>query len=409
MWGFIILPRRLSSSARKSIAKANSPKAKYTLKRGLVVCGLVFFFVLAVTAFSHDQLTLGNSRVFADSQSLVSVFADGQHKTVATSANTVGEALQKMGVTLAQGDVVEPSGEQPLSSGVTNINVYRARPYLIVDGDKKTTVLSGYRSPRSIIEHSNVSLYPEDVVTTQRQDATQFLNDAVVGGRLEIQRATPVTVVLAGKTFNVRTQKATVQELFAEKGLTTQPQDVINTSLGTRLHANMKIVVNRLGQKIATEQQAIDPEVQYINDSAKPVGYSEVRDPGKPGQKTLTYLVTEQDGVEQSRQLLQEVVTAPPATKVVVIGPVSVAAQNAHSANTAGWAALRNCESHGDYANKNNPLYRGAYQFSFSTWGNYGGYYDPADAPPAVQDAKAQATYNERGAAPWPICGRFLR
>lgn len=406
----IILPRRLSSSARKGLARANSPKAKYTLKRGLVVFGLVFLFTLLVTAFSHDQLSLSNNhKVLADSQSLVSIFADGQRKTVASNSNTVGEALQKNGVTLGQGDITEPALDQPLSSGVTNINVYRARPYLIIDGDKKTQVLSGYRSPRSIIEHSNVTLYPEDTVGSERADSGQMLEDSTVGERLVIDRAIPVTVVLAGKTFNLRTQKSTVKELFAEKGLDTRPQDIINTSLDTKLTPGMQIVVNRFNQKIVTEQQAIDPEVQYVTDDSKPVGYQAERDPGQPGQKTITYLVTEQDGAEQSRQVLQEVVNTAPVAKVVVIGPVSVAAQNAHSANTDGWAALRNCESHGDYGNRNNPSYRGAYQFSYSTWGNYGGYHDPADAPAGVQDAKAQALFNSSGSSPWPICGRFLR
>lgn len=67
---------------------------------------------------------------------------------------------------------------------------------------------------------------------------------------------------------------------------------------------------------------------------------------------------------------------------------------------------LRLCESGNNYANKNNSKYRGAYQYDFSTWANYGGYYDPADAPPEVQDAKFAETYARRGATPWPHCGK---
>lgn len=76
------------------------------------------------------------------------------------------------------------------------------------------------------------------------------------------------------------------------------------------------------------------------------------------------------------------------------------------------WAALRACESGGDYANKNNPLYRGAYQFSYETWNGYVPNHwkgkDPADAPPHVQDAAALALYKARGRAPWPVCGAKL-
>jgi len=67
---------------------------------------------------------------------------------------------------------------------------------------------------------------------------------------------------------------------------------------------------------------------------------------------------------------------------------------------------LKMCESGNNYASRSNPKYRGAYQYDFSTWGNFGGFYDPADAPPEVQDAKFRETYARRGASPWPHCGR---
>ena len=75
---------------------------------------------------------------------------------------------------------------------------------------------------------------------------------------------------------------------------------------------------------------------------------------------------------------------------------------------SAQWAALRNCESGGDYANRRNPAYRGGYQAAWATWGDYAGYHDPADAPPAVQDEWARELYALRGAEPWPVCGRYL-
>lgn len=349
--------------------------------------------------WSRDQFTTNNTAL-ADGQNLVSIYYDGQNKTVATSADTVGEALQKMGITLEKGDVVEPAIDQPVSRGVTNINVYRAFSYLVVDNGKNIPTTSGYRSPRKVIEEAGIKLYPEDIVTTERVDT--FVQDSSVGQRLSIERATPVTVVLAGKTFQFRTHKKTVGELFVEKGLEIKPQDVVRTSLDTALADDMKITVNRLAQRIVTQEVAIDPSVVQTTDKTKPVGYSEVQNPGTAGKKTLSYLLTEQDGVEQTRQVLEEKVTLEAKPKVIIVGPASIS-------NADGWAKLRFCESGGNYANKKNPAYRGAYQFDYSTWNNYGGYRDPADAPPEVQDAKALDTYARRGASPWPLCGRFLR
>jgi hypothetical protein len=81
------------------------------------------------------------------------------------------------------------------------------------------------------------------------------------------------------------------------------------------------------------------------------------------------------------------------------------------------WAALRQCESGGDYTITNpSGKYRGAYQFDRSTWNSVAGRHDPslvdvdpAAASPADQDAMALALYSERGAGPWPPCGRHRR
>ncbi|MEZ5320994.1 MAG: transglycosylase family protein [Microthrixaceae bacterium] len=75
----------------------------------------------------------------------------------------------------------------------------------------------------------------------------------------------------------------------------------------------------------------------------------------------------------------------------------------------AAWAALRRCESGGDYrAVSPSGAYRGAYQFDRSTWASLGGLGDPAAAPAVEQDARAKALYFRRGARPWPVCGRHL-
>ncbi|MEQ1698572.1 MAG: M23 family metallopeptidase, partial [Ilumatobacteraceae bacterium] len=53
-------------------------------------------------------------------------------------------------------------------------------------------------------------------------------------------------------------------------------------------------------------------------------------------------------------------------------------------------ATIRHMESRGDYtAEASGATASGAYQFVDATWANYGGYHHAADAPPAVQDAKA--------------------
>jgi hypothetical protein len=73
------------------------------------------------------------------------------------------------------------------------------------------------------------------------------------------------------------------------------------------------------------------------------------------------------------------------------------------------WARLRDCESGGDYtAVSSDGLYRGAYQFSWSTWASVGGSGDPAEASPEEQDYRARVLYERSGRGQWPVCGRYL-
>ena len=77
---------------------------------------------------------------------------------------------------------------------------------------------------------------------------------------------------------------------------------------------------------------------------------------------------------------------------------------------------LRSCEAGGRYdALSPGGYYRGAYQFSQSTWDgvarrNYRWLEgrNPAQVERWWQDAMARALYRERGWSPWPYCGASL-
>jgi len=68
---------------------------------------------------------------------------------------------------------------------------------------------------------------------------------------------------------------------------------------------------------------------------------------------------------------------------------------------------IADCESGGDpQAVSSSGRYRGKYQFSRSTWKEWGGRgRDPARASEAHQDRVALGLYRARGGAPWPRCG----
>ena len=77
---------------------------------------------------------------------------------------------------------------------------------------------------------------------------------------------------------------------------------------------------------------------------------------------------------------------------------------------TAGgvWAALRQCESGGNYQENTGNGFYGAYQFTASTWTGLGYPGRPDQEPPAMQDQAAQRLQARSGWGQWPACSRKL-
>ena len=86
----------------------------------------------------------------------------------------------------------------------------------------------------------------------------------------------------------------------------------------------------------------------------------------------------------------------------------------AHVISESGLSRLRACESGGNYnAVSSTGKYRGAYQFSRTTWNSVArAHYphlngvDPAQAWPWEQDAMARALWHMSGRGQWPHCGK---
>jgi hypothetical protein len=70
----------------------------------------------------------------------------------------------------------------------------------------------------------------------------------------------------------------------------------------------------------------------------------------------------------------------------------------------ASFAAIRRCESSGNYALNTGNGYYGAYQFSAATWSRLGGAGLASSASAAAQDAAAYKLYQSSGWSAWPEC-----
>jgi hypothetical protein len=138
-------------------------------------------------------------------------------------------------------------------------------------------------------------------------------------------------------------------------------------------------------------EEPIPFERRLIQDTSQPIGYEEIRTKGRKGAKLVTYKIVYENGQEVSRKEVKSVVFEQPVEEVVVVGANYT---GIHPDNAAILAALRMCETHGNYqADTGNGFY-GAYQFMQSTWDRTAQRMGisrwvgvrPSQAPSSVQD-----------------------
>lgn len=321
---------------------------------------------------------------------------------VSSNAKTVKEVLERDKVVLQPEDLVEPSVDSTIDTAVFYINVYRAKPAIVVDGGKEIKVNTPYQSPKLIAERSaGLGIDPDDGFRMEL--IRDFLGTGAVGQRVVVLRSVPININVDGSSFETRTLESSVGAVLSEKGIKLSDKDTINHASTAAVTPGMQITVTRVGEEITATQEVIARPVRFIYDGNQPTSYEKVQEEGSDGKRLVTYKIVRHNGQVVERTELQSVIEVEPKTRVVVKGT-----QRTEVAG-ADWAGLRFCESGGNYANKRNPTYRGAYQFSYSTWKAMGGSGDPADAPPAEQDARASALYQRSGRGQWPVCGpRYL-
>lgn len=363
-------------------------------------------FVTALIALAVFGVIFGMTRL-ADAQGagpstegrIITLHDDGVDKGFMTKQTTLREALKEAGVRLDARDRTEPGLDEKLVASSYQVNIYRARPVLIRDGSSETKIVTAYRTAKQIAKQAGITVHDADKTTLSPS------KDPIADGTVEvmnIERATAFTFEFYGKVTQDYTTARTIGDMLKEKSITMGKDDGISPSVSTPITAGMTVKLWRNGVQTITTEEDVAFTTRQVKDADHKVGYKQVQIKGENGKRTVTYEINIQKGVEVSRKEVNSNVTKQPVEQVEVVGTKF---SNTFSGSFAeALARLRSCESGGNYANTRNSKYRGAYQYDYSTWANYQGIYDPADAPPAVQDQRAWETYQRRGWSPWPSC-----
>lgn len=248
---------------------------------------------------------------------LMTVYDRGEKSVFLTREATLEKALTAEGITLDAHDAVEPARDEELVAPSYQVNIYRARPVTVVDGQVRLKTISAYQTAQRIAKDAGITVYDEDL--TSLAPLTDIVADGA-GLQLTIARATPLTLDLYGKKTTVRTQGDTVEEFLTEKGIQLGARDRVSLALTTPIKKGMTVRVWREGKQTINVDEATSYGSQQIFDADREVGYRKVQTTGVKGVEAVTYEIEIKDGVEIARTEIARIVTKKPVKEVVVVG-----------------------------------------------------------------------------------------
>ena len=277
-----------------------------------------FILTLMLVMVSATILGLGNSALAQDQKGrLISVYDRGTTHIFLSKAKTLGEALKLENIELDTRDTVEPSVKDELVASSYKVNIYRARPVVVVDGFIRIKTVSALQTARQIAKDVGVTVYDEDIMTLK--PITDLTTDGA-GLRLTIIRAKPIILDLYGKKTIIRTQAKTVGDMLIEKNIILGDKGRVSVSKKNPISLGMDVRIWREGVQTVSINQETPVISRLVYDTDRPIGYRAIQVAGTPGIRSLTYQLNIKDGVEISRIEIANIITRNPTEQLEVIG-----------------------------------------------------------------------------------------
>ncbi len=248
---------------------------------------------------------------------LVMIHDRGVDRGILTKSSSLKEVLHEAHIKLDKNDRVEPGLDEQLVASNYQVNIYRARPIVIIDGNVKQLVMSAYQTPKQIAKHAGIELQDEDIANVEI--SSDFVSDGAAT-RMIIDRALPIQLKLYGKQQIVYTQATSVKQFLQEKKITLGKDDDMSAMDSTPITSNMALSIWRNGKQTITQEEPVAFETERIQDANRDVGFKQINTPGTDGTKMVTYEIIMQDGQEVSRTAIQSIVTKAAVKQVETVG-----------------------------------------------------------------------------------------
>jgi len=202
--------------------------------------------LIALLAIVGLLLCAGVALVMSMRPTEVTLVANGEALSVQTQAKTVRELLRERGITLNQGDQVQPELDASISNDLV-VQIIRARVVtLIVDG-QLTVINTMETNPADILTAANFDVDESDRILVDGTRATpeQLRNWPVPVNSLTVRRAIPVQIDDDGTLIDLKTTADTIGEALYEAGITLYLADQVTPNADEPMLADLQISIRR--------------------------------------------------------------------------------------------------------------------------------------------------------------------
>ncbi|MGH8834684.1 MAG: ubiquitin-like domain-containing protein [Actinomycetes bacterium] len=352
---------------------------------------------------------VGGTTAFITSDKALTVTVDGVPRHIHTFATTVAGVLDEEGIEVGQRDIVAPGMDTKVTDG-TRIAVRFGRMVSVNLDGKHREVWTTALTVQQALDQLGIRDRDAFVSVSRSQPIGR------AGLAFDVRMPRQVLLSVEGHKRKIETTAETVADAIRGAGVPLRDRDFVLPGLDAYPDEGDHIRVFRVTGKAVTRTESVAAPTKVVYDDTMTEGERSVVKRGKDGSRRVVYEFAWLDGKWAIKRTLVVLAMKKPVDRVVRVGtkaepPPPAPSPSVPSGSGSGlnWAALAQCESGGNpRAVSPNGLYFGLYQFSLSTWASVGGSGNPIDASSSEQTQRAQILYDRAGDSPWPVCGSRL-
>lgn len=263
----------------------------------------------------------------------VSMDLNGKQIEVRTAATTVGEVLAANDVEVAQHDVVEPSVDTPIEND-TAIKWQKAKQVMIDIDGKTQEIWTTEATVNDVLKTAEIEITTHDEIDPAPE--TKITDKQPIA----IAKAFPVTVKDGGKERTVWSTQTTVRQFLTDQKIRLSNLDKVEGDATAKLTASNAVVnIARVEKTTDVVEEAADFKTKRKTDMTMLKGEEKVVTNGKKGKVQKKFQITKKNGKVVSREFVGKTIVEEPTAKVVHVGAkapkVEVAAAPAPAKQTA--------------------------------------------------------------------------